>query len=98
MPLAMTADDGAAPAVRPSRIDAVDVARGIALLAMAVYHFSWDLSFFQLIVTPVGADPTWKWFARVIAGSFLSLVGVSLVLAHPTRIGWRAFLKRLAIV
>src|SRR5215203_855249 len=98
-------NDGAEPARRSpvlalgaGRIEAVDAARGAALLAMAVYHFSWDLSFFQLIDTPVGTDPAWMWFARCIAGSFLFLVGVSLVLGHGSGVRWRPFLKRLAIV
>jgi uncharacterized membrane protein len=99
-------NDAAEPSLRASgalspgagRIDAVDVGRGIALLAMAVYHFSWDLSFLQLVATPVGTDPAWKWFARTIAGSFLFLVGVSLVLGHGDGIRWRSFARRLATV
>ncbi|TIU06301.1 MAG: DUF1624 domain-containing protein, partial [Mesorhizobium sp.] len=27
---------------KPKRIIAIDVARGVALLAMASYHFTWD--------------------------------------------------------
>jgi uncharacterized membrane protein len=88
----------AALALGAPRLDDVDVARGLALAAMAIYHFSWDLSFYQLIATPVGADPAWKWFARCIAGSFLFLVGVSLVLGHGVKVRWRPFLKRLAMV
>jgi uncharacterized membrane protein len=88
---------GVSPSAAPTpRIDAVDVARGVALAAMAAYHFAWDLSFFRLIVTDVGSDPAWKWFARAIAGSFLFLAGVSLVLAHGEGIRRRAFAKRLA--
>lgn len=81
-----------------SRIDAVDMARGFALLMMAVYHVSWDLSFFRLVETPVGSDPAWTWFARAIAGSFLFLAGVSLVLGHGDKIRWRPFGRRLAMV
>jgi uncharacterized membrane protein len=83
---------------RPPRIDGVDVARGIALLAMFVYHFAWDLSYFRLIRTDVAADPAWRWFAHVIAGSFLALVGASLVLAARGGIARGAFLRRLALV
>src|SRR3954454_15453176 len=85
-------------ALGAGRIEAVDAARGAALLAMAIYHFSWDLSFLQLIATDVGTDPAWKWFARAIAGSFLFLVGISLVLGHGAGVRWRAFLKRLAMI
>ena len=39
----------------PRRIDLVDVARGAALVAMVVYHFAWDLSFYRLIATDIVA-------------------------------------------
>ena len=65
---------------------------------MIVYHSGWDLSFLQLIETNVVAMPAWRWFARIIAGSFLFLSGIGLVLAHGHEIRWRAFLRRLAIV
>lgn len=83
---------------RPPRIALVDMARGVALLAMFLYHFAWDLSFFRLITTDVVAHPGWKWFAHVIAGSFLALVGVSLVLATRGGIDRAGYLRRLAFV
>lgn len=83
---------------RPPRIALVDVARGVALVAMFVYHFAWDLSFFRLITTDVVAHQGWKWFAHLIAGSFLGLVGVSLVLATRDGLDRRGFVTRLAFV
>jgi uncharacterized membrane protein len=83
---------------RGPRIAAIDAARGIALLAMAIYHFSWDLSNFGLIAVDVIADPGWKAFARTIASTFIFLVGVSLVLATRRGLDWSAFLRRLAII
>lgn len=88
--------DAAAPP--PSRIPAVDVARGVALLAMFVYHFTWDLGFFGLIELQAGVDPAWRLFAKAIAGSFLFLVGVSLVLSTRSGIAPRPFLRRLAMI
>ncbi len=79
----------------PGRIGAIDVARGVAVAAMAVYHLAWDLSEFQLIATEVTAEPGWRAFARVIASSFLLLVGVGLALAHRGGIRWRPFRRRL---
>jgi len=80
------------------RWDAIDVARGLAILAMIVYHFSWDLSFLQLIETNILQIPAWRWFARGIAGSFLLLAGLGLVLAHARGFRRLPFLKRLAKV
>ncbi len=86
------------PAPIPSRVAAIDIARGIAVAAMVVYHFGWDLSELRFIATEVTAEPGWRFFSRVIAASFLLLVGIGLALAHPERIRWRAFLRRLATV
>jgi uncharacterized membrane protein len=83
---------------RGGRLPGIDIARGVAILAMALYHFAWDLSFYRLISVNVGLDPAWQWVARVIAGSFLALVGVGLVLAHGEGVRWRAFLRRLALI
>jgi uncharacterized membrane protein len=94
MALKLAVDGGA----RTERWQAIDVTRGAAIAAMIVYHFAWDLSFFHLIATSIVGHPFWQAFARVIAGSFLTLVGIGLVLAHDQRLrGW-AFLRRLAII
>jgi len=87
----------AAPGPTP-RIPLVDLARGVALMAMVVFHFAYDLSFFGLTDVDVPSEPGWRWFARIIAGSFLTLVGVSLVLATRGGLDRAAFLKRLAMV
>jgi uncharacterized membrane protein len=84
--------------IAAQRWDAIDVARGLAILAMIVYHFSWDLSFLQLIETNILQVPAWRWFARGIAGSFLMLSGLGLVLAHAKGVNGRGFLRRLVKV
>ncbi|MCR9123787.1 MAG: DUF1624 domain-containing protein [Phyllobacteriaceae bacterium] len=78
------------------RIDALDVARGVALVAMATYHFSWDLEFFGYLEPGTSTTGVLKYYARSIAASFLFLVGVGIVLAHVNGIRWRAFGKRWA--
>jgi uncharacterized membrane protein len=83
---------------RLPRIDSIDIARGGALVAMAIYHFSWDLEHFGY--APPGMTETggWRLFARAIASSFLILVGISLYLANGREIRWRSFWRRLAMV
>jgi uncharacterized membrane protein len=78
------------------RWDAIDIARGVAVLAMVVYHFSWDLSFLKLTGTNILEVPAWRWFARSIAGSFLALTGIGLMLAHARGFRPKSFLWRLA--
>ncbi len=80
------------------RLDVIDLARGVALAAMAIYHFAWDLEFFGYAPPGMTAEGGWKLFARCIASSFLFLVGVSLWLAHARGVRWRPFGKRLAMV
>ena len=96
----MTEPASPSPAIPPKlpRIEAIDLARGTALIAMAIYHFTWDLEFFGYVEPGMTAHGGWKLFARCIASSFLFLVGVSLFLAHGRGIRWRGFLIRFAMV
>jgi uncharacterized membrane protein len=80
------------------RIEAIDLARGVALVAMAIYHFTWDLEFFGYADPGLTATGGWRIFARCIAGSFLFLVGVSLMLAHGDGFRAKGYLRRLALV
>ena len=80
------------------RIPLVDFGRGLALIAMTVFHFCWDLEMFGLIARGFMASPGMIWSAHVIAGSFLFLVGFSLYLAHHQGIRWRGFLIRLVMI
>jgi len=80
------------------RFAVLDVARGLALAAMIVFHFAFDLDSLGLAALDVGGDPRWRWFARLIAGSFLALSGMSLVIAHAKGMRWDAYFRRLAIL
>jgi len=80
------------------RIIWLDIIRGIALIAMAIYHFTWDLEFFGYIKAGTIFQPEWKYFARSIASTFIVLVGIGLVLAHSGGFRHRPFLIRLAKV
>jgi len=78
------------------RIAAVDFARGAALIGMAAYHLSWDLAYFGLIAPAFPTTPAMRLFSHAVAATFLALVGVSLVLAHPHEFHRRAFQRRFA--
>ena len=80
------------------RLGKLDVLRGVALLAMATYHTAWDFEFFGYLEPGTTGFGAWKIYARIIASTFLILVGFSLVLAHGQGIRWRPFLVRLAQV
>lgn len=86
------------PASRDSRALWVDVARGGAILAMVVFHGSFDLTFLGFVDWPIYSHPLWRAFAASIASTFLFAVGVSLVYAHGRAIRWRAFWRRFAVI
>lgn len=86
-----------APA-RSKRISTIDIVRGVAFVAMAIYHFAWDLEFFGYMDPGTTAYGGWKIFARSIASSFLFLVGVSLVMAYTRGFHWGRYWRRLAMV
>jgi len=83
---------------RSSRVDAVDCARGLALIGMAAYHLSWDLADFRLASPMLPFTPPMRLLSHTVASAFLALVGVSLALAHRKGLNARAFWRRLAIV
>jgi uncharacterized membrane protein len=66
-----------------TRAQAIDVARGAALVAMIVYHAAWFATDKALVALDLHALG-WHLFQRSIAASFFLLVGVSLALARPS--------------
>jgi uncharacterized membrane protein len=89
-------------AISAGRDTRIDLARGIAVIAMVIYHFTWDLAAFGLIDPATATSPGFRRLGATIAGSFLLLSGIALVLARhavPDDVAWRAkFLKRLGII
>lgn len=87
-----------AAAAKPPRIGLLDTLRGAALIAMATYHFTWDMEFVGYL-TPGTAETGWlKLYARAIASTFLFIVGISLVLANTPETRWNSFWKRFGMI
>ncbi|RUM25486.1 DUF1624 domain-containing protein [Rhizobium vallis] len=85
-------------AARPPRIGLLDTARGVALIAMATYHFSWDMEFMGYLA-PGTAETGWlKIYARAIATTFLFIVGISLALSSTPEVRWPSFWKRFGMI
>ena len=80
----------------PIRWPFIDAVRGIAIIAMIGFHFTWDLGFFQLIPYDIAFTPEGRLLSHLIAGTFLFLVGFSISLAHRNGLDARGFLIRFA--
>ncbi|MEX2425296.1 MAG: heparan-alpha-glucosaminide N-acetyltransferase [Thermomicrobiaceae bacterium] len=71
------------PLTQPSkeRLWEVDALRGVAIILMVIYHFTYDLD--QFGDFDIGANSgNWQRFANLSASMFVILVGVSLVLSY----------------
>ncbi len=80
------------------RYPIIDVLRGLAILMMFSYHFSFDLNYFGFLQLDFYHNPFWLNYRTLIVSLFLGLVGVSLSLA--TRYGFkpRAYFRRLGLL
>ncbi len=76
----------------------LDVARGLAVLAMLAFHLGWDLGHFGHIDPDIPYSQAYKAFGHATAASFLLIAGVSLTLAHGTAFRARAYWRRLALL
>ncbi|OYR30345.1 MULTISPECIES: heparan-alpha-glucosaminide N-acetyltransferase [Hyphomicrobiales] len=78
-----------------ARVYMVDAWRGLAIAGVVLFHFVWDLEFTGFI-SGVAYHPLWLGFGRLLAGSFMMLVGISLALSSRSRFRPSAYLLRLA--
>ena len=65
-----------------ARIGGLDALRGIAIVAMVVYHFCFDLRYFRLTRWDFEHDPLWLTARAAILSSFLLIAGISAALAR----------------
>ena len=83
---------------RPPRYPALDALRGAAIVGVVLFHLVWDLTFLGFISPEWAAHPAWIAFGRLLAATFMTLVGVSLALATRHGVRVPAVLRRLAIL
>jgi len=74
----------------------LDLARGVAVIAMIVFHGLWDASHFGYAPPNLPWTPQVRFFGHAIAFAFLFIAGVSLALANADDINWPLALRRLA--
>ena len=76
----------------------VDIARGVAIALMFIYHFTFDLNYFGVVSFDFNNDLRWLGFRAVIVSLFSGLVGVGLILGPGRKLDWRRYGKRLLAI
>ncbi|MDE2564717.1 MAG: DUF1624 domain-containing protein [Burkholderiales bacterium] len=78
------------PALRPERYPRLDALRGIAIVWMAAFHFSFDLNTFHFLqpFQDFYADPFWTRQRICIVSLFLLCAGLGQATALDGRPGW----------
>jgi uncharacterized membrane protein len=83
---------------KTSRFQLVDALRGAAIVMMFSFHFSFDLNYFGFIHTDFYRNPFWLNYRILIVSTFLSVMGMSLYLAHYKGLQTHKYLRRLAVL
>jgi len=84
--------------VAPARLAAIDALRGLAIVAMVAFHFSFDLALFRLARFDFERDLGWIVARDAIVATFMGLVGVSLVLAARQDVPASRRWRRVAVI
>jgi uncharacterized membrane protein len=71
----------------------LDSLRGLAVVWMVIFHASYDLRMFNYVLWDF-SQGFWYAFPRIIAGTFLFCVGLSLNYGHRPKINWKSMGKR----
>ena len=80
------------------RIHFLDVLRGSLVLAMVIYHFFWDLGYFQFIEQKSIIQGLPLLIAQCIGGGFIIVSGISFKLASLSENFRPNFLKRIGVL
>jgi uncharacterized membrane protein len=77
-----------------SRFEAVDALRGLAMVWMTLFHFSFDLTQFGYTQQNFYSDPFWTWQRTLIVSLFLFCAGIGQALAVAQGQSWVRFGRR----
>ncbi|CAN5732205.1 hypothetical protein BH11PSE7_BH11PSE7_07050 [soil metagenome] len=84
--------------MKAQRFDAIDALRGVAIVWMTLFHFSFDLNFFGFIRQNFYSDPLWTWQRTLIVSLFLFCAGLGQAVAVRQGQSWGRFWRRWAQV
>ncbi len=84
--------------MKKHRVIGLDIFRGWALLLMVIYHFNYDLSYFNIIQINLNSSNFFLLFRYTIISMFLLSMGISLSLVHRKSILWKKLKKRIILL
>ena len=76
----------------------IDFMRGLAIVAMIIFHFVFDLTYFGLVPPKIIDSSGWLIFQKIIAGSFICISGLSFDLSHYKGVTWVQIKNRTIIL
>ena len=76
-----------------TRYAEIDIVRAIAIVMMITFHTLFLLNYFDIYDVNV-VNGFWWWFARVTAGTFIFVAGISLTISYSRSQTFRRFLLR----
>jgi uncharacterized membrane protein len=79
------------------RIFELDFSRGVAVILMVIFHICYDLNHFGFVNIEFRSS-AWEVFRTVIVTLFFLVVGMSLVMAHGSKIIWEKYFRKLSIL
>ena len=82
----------------PERLRRLDALRGLAIVWMAIFHFSFDLNHFGFTHADFYRDPFWTGQRTAIVSLFLLCAGAGQAVAMAQGLSWPRFWKRWAQV
>jgi len=80
------------------RLQGLDIFRGIALVLMISFHFSFDLNNFHILDLDLRHGTFWLYYRDVIVTMFVFTAGISLQLANKSGINVQALKKRVFLL
>ncbi|WP_339720132.1 heparan-alpha-glucosaminide N-acetyltransferase [uncultured Paraglaciecola sp.] len=82
--------------IQKSRIYEIDLLRGLAIVLMVIFHFSYDLTIFGWAYFSTSEDLEWRVFRAIIVSCFLLAVGMSSYLAYQKPVNKEKLAKTVA--
>lgn len=84
----------ASSTLRPPRLGGLDTLRGVAIVWMMAFHFSFDLNWFGYIHTDFYSNPVWLWQRVCIVSLFLISSGLAQSVSDARARSEAAFWRR----